>query len=145
MTFNFVNRKDSKYYEIKEIMIKQAEEEMNIKFPKELIDFYNEIGCGFLGSSKENINRIMDPTSICDFRLRRDDYEYYPDIELYDNYEDGKLIFFEQSLEALMSIEITSNSTSKIYYYDEVIANSLKEFLEKMINNELYYLDIMKK
>jgi hypothetical protein len=121
---------------------KNAEKEMGIKIPKELIQFYQEIGCGFIGSKKDNVNRIMDPMSICDFRLKRDDYEFYPDIELYDEFAD-KLVFFEQSMEALISIEITNKERAQIYYYDTVIANSLEEFLKRIIENELYYLEMI--
>ena len=143
MKFEFVKRKMATFYKITEDSISKAEEAIKIKLPKELVKFYNEIGCGFLGSSSGTyVNRLMDPISICDFRLRQDDYEFYPDIELYDNYEDGKIVFFEQSLEALFSIEVTDKERSKIYYYDLVIANSLEEFLRKMVEDELYYTKI---
>ncbi len=39
----------------------------------------------------------MDPYSIRDFRLRVNDSEFYPDIEIYDEYENNKQIFFEGS------------------------------------------------
>jgi len=44
----------------------------------------------------------MDPYSIRDSRLRTNDYEFYPDIEIYDEFEDNKLIFFEGSESALI-------------------------------------------
>ena len=46
-------------------------------FPKLLRDFYLEIGYGFIGSKVGNINRIMDPVSVLDFRLRQNDFEFY--------------------------------------------------------------------
>ncbi len=143
MKFDFVKRDVSIFYEIKDEMIEKAEKELSIKISKELIQFYHEIGCGFIGSSKGNVNRLMDPISVCDFRLRQDDYKFYPDIELYDDYEENKLVFFEQSMEALMSIEITDKEVSKVYYYDTVIADSLEEFLKEMLKNELYYIKLI--
>ena len=63
-------------------------------FPKLLRDFYLEIGYGFIGSKVENINRIMDPESVLDFRLKQNDFEFYPDIEIYDEFAEDKLVFF---------------------------------------------------
>lgn len=40
-----------------------------MKFPKELKDFYKEIGYGFLeASDRFFFNRFMDPFSVSDFR-----------------------------------------------------------------------------
>lgn len=143
MRFDFVKSKDSTYYEISDKMIEKSEKELNIKMPKELIRFYREIGCGFIGSSKGNVNRLMDTISVCDFRLRQGDYEFYPNIELYDDYEENKLVFFEQSMESLMSIEVNDKEISKVYYYNTVIANSLEEFLKEMMRDELYYIKLI--
>jgi len=44
----------------------------------------------------------MDPYSVRDFRVRENDFEFYPDIEIYDEFENNKLIFFEGSESALM-------------------------------------------
>ena len=75
------------------------------------------------------------------FRLRQGDFEFYPDIEIYDEYENGKLIFFEGSESALISIELTNDTSSKIYYYDVKIADSLEEFLIKIQEEDNYYLN----
>ena len=145
MKFNFIRNEKSSYYEVTDDMISQAENEMKLKLPNDLILFYREVGYGFLGSENGNANRLMDPVSVCDFRLRQYDYEFFPDIHVYDSYEDGKLVFFEQNVQSLMSIEITDNETSRIYYYDTVIANSLEEFMNNMANDEYYYFDIFEK
>ena len=141
MKFDFVRIDTSIYEKINDGSIEMAEKEMGFKFPKELVDFYNEVGCGFVGGSGMNNNRLMGPISVCDFRLRQYDYEFYPDINAYDEYEENKLIFFEQNLSSLISIGIEGNAESKIYYYDIEIASSLKEFLEKMIEDETYFSD----
>ena len=56
-------------------------------------------------------------------------------------YEDGKLIFFEGSESALISIELTDDNKSNIFYYDVKIADSLEEFLIKIQEDDNYYLE----
>lgn len=85
----------------------------------------------------------MDPYSVRDFRLRVNDFEFYPDIEIYDEFENNKLIFFEANETALMSIELNEKDKSAIYYYDIQIANSLEEFLTKIQEDDKYYLDLL--
>ncbi len=50
-----------------------------LSFPKELRKFYMELGYGFLKGDSGNINRLMDPLSVRDFRLKQNDFEYFPD------------------------------------------------------------------
>lgn len=129
--------KENSFYPVTESEIKEVEKKLNLKFPRELVNFYIEVGYGFIKGSEFNINRIMDPYSVRDFRLRINDFEFYPDIEIYNEFENEKLIFFEGSESALMSIDLNEKNSSPIYYYDIQIATSLEEFLrkiEKMIN-----------
>ncbi|WP_077302425.1 SMI1/KNR4 family protein [Virgibacillus pantothenticus] len=144
MSYGFikVNKKNS-FYPVTENEIKEVEKELDLKFPKELVNFYIEVGYGFIKGSEFNINRIMDPYSVRDFRLRVNDFEFYPDIEIYDEFENNKLIFFEGSESALMSIELNENNRSAIYYYDIQIATSLEEFLRKIEENDKYYLELL--
>ena len=126
MSYEFIKENQEKnFYPVTENEIKEVEKELDLKFPKELINFYIEVGYGFIKGSEFNINRIMDPYSVRDFRLRVNDFEYYPDIEIYEEFENNKLIFFEGSESALMSIELNENNRSAVYYYDIQIANSL--------------------
>lgn len=108
-------------------------------FPKLLRKFYLEIGYGFIGSKVGNINRIMDPASVLDFRLGQNDFEFYPDIEIYDEFEEDKMIFFEANESALISIGFGSDNSGKIYYYDVEISKNLSEFLEKLSENDTFY------
>ena len=137
-----VNEENS-FYKVTENEIKEVEKELDLKFPKELVNFYIEVGYGFIKGSEFNINRIMDPYSVRDFRLRVNDFEFYPDIEIYDDFESNKLIFFEGSESALISIELNEKSSSPVYYYDIQIATSLEEFLRKIEENDKYYLELL--
>ena len=82
----------SKFYPVKVEEIDELEKKLNLIVPKELKDLLLGIGYGFIKGSENNVNRIMDTDSIRDFRLRKGDFEFYPDIEIYDEYEDGKLM-----------------------------------------------------
>jgi hypothetical protein len=112
-------------------------------FPKLLREFYLEIGYGFIGSEVGNINRIMDPESVLDFRLRQNDFEFYPDIEIYNEFEEDKMIFFEANESALISIGFDSDNSGKIYYYDEEISKNLVEFLEKLSEDDTFYYNFL--
>lgn len=144
MGFEFIKENDeNNFYPVDENEISKVEKELELQFPEELVHFYKEIGYGFIKGSEFNFNRIMDPYSIRDFRLRINDFEFYPDIEIYDEFEDGKLIFFEGNESALMSIELNGKNKCPVYYYNVQIANSLEEFLRLIEENDQYYLEIL--
>ena len=81
----------------------------------------------------------MDPESVLDFRLRQNDFEFYPDIEIYDEFEEDKMIFFEANESVLISIGFGSDNNGKIYYYDKEISKNLGEFLEKLLEDDAFY------
>lgn len=144
MSYEFIKtNQENSFYPVTENKIKEAEKALNLKFPKELVHFYREVGYGFIKGSEFNINRIMGPYSVWDFRLRVNDFEFYPDIEIYEEFENNKLIFFEGSESALMSIELNDNNRNPVYYYDVQIATSLEDFLRKMEENDNYYLELL--
>ncbi|WP_019240863.1 MULTISPECIES: SMI1/KNR4 family protein [Bacillus] len=144
MSYEFIKaNQENSFYPVTENEIKEVEKELDLKFPKELVNFYIEVGYGFIKGSEFTINRIMDPYSVRDFRLRVNDFEFYPDIEIYAEFKNNKLIFFEGSESALMSIELNENNRSAVYYYDIQIATSLEEFLRKIEENDKYYLDLL--
>src|SRR5699024_3350230 len=144
MGFEFIKENDeNNFYPVDENEISKVEKELELQFPEELVHFYKEIGYGFIKGSEFNINRIMDPYSIRDFRLRINDFELYPDIEIYDEFEDGKLIYFEVNESALMSIEVNGKNKCPVYYYNVQIAISLEEFLRLIEENDQYYLEIL--
>ncbi|MEK4847898.1 SMI1/KNR4 family protein [Bacillus sp. FSL W8-0183] len=137
------SNKENSFFPVIEKEIMNVEKELDLKLPKELIHFYLEVGYGFIYGSEYNINRMMDPYSVRDFRLRVNDFEFYPDIEIFDKYENNKLIFFEANETALMSIELNEIDRSAVFYYDVKIADSLEEFLIKIQENDKYYLNLL--
>lgn len=144
MKYDFLkDDNQNKFYPVKIEELNEVEKVLNLNIPKELKDLLLEVGYGFINGSECNVNRIMDTESLRDFRLRKGDFEFYPDIEIYDEYEEGKLIFFEGSESALISIEVTDDNLSNIFYYDVKIADSLEAFLIKIQEDDNYYLDML--
>ncbi len=143
MRYDFVaNQQDNQFYPVCEADIEEVEGALGLKFPFELRKFLLEVGYGFIQGSEYNINRIMGPSSIRDARLKVNDFEFYPDIELYEDLEEGKLLFFEANESALLLIEISEEQNNAIYYDDIKIADSLEEFLEKVMEDDNYYIDL---
>ncbi|MBP2966767.1 SMI1/KNR4 family protein, partial [Acinetobacter baumannii] len=119
-----LDNKENKFYSVSNNEIVEVEKTLALKFPEELKKFYQEIGDGFIKGSQYNINRIMDPYSIRDFRLKQNDYEYFPDIDIYDDLTD-ELIFFEANETAMLSIKLSGDSKNEIYYEEFKIADTL--------------------
>lgn len=125
----------STFYEVDCKDIKSAEDRMQLSFPSELKYFYMSHGYGFLDSSHGNFNRIMDPSSVADFRLQENEYENMESIEIYNSDMD-KLIFFEVSEGLYLSIELTTKYKQKVFLMDKVLSNSLEEFFENYTKDE---------
>lgn len=133
----------NQFYPVKLDEIKNSESKLAIQIPELLKEFYVKVGYGFLKSKVANINRIMDPESVLDFRLRQHDFEFYPDIEIYNQFEDDKLVFFEANEVALLSIGFAAENKGKIYYYDKEISPNLVEFLERLMEDDTFYYDLI--
>ena len=133
----------NQFYPVKLDKIRDSESKLGIQIPELLKEFYVEVGYGFLKSKVDNINRIMDPESVLDFRLRQYDFEFYPDIEIYKQFEEDKLVFFEANEVALLSIGFAAENKGKIYYYDKEIAPNLVEFLEQLMGDDTFYYDLI--
>jgi len=93
--------------------------------------------------TKQGINRLMDPSSIADFRLGEGIYVNDPDRVIYDN--DKLLVFFEVSEGTYLTMDFTNVSRNDeeqcpIYYFDEKIADSLYEFLVRMDSGTDYFI-----
>jgi len=142
MDFGFVKKENSHFLDVSAESIAILEKHLNARIPRELSIFYETIGYGFLDVKKFNINRVMDPISVLEFRTRTGDYEHYPYIEGYEKYEENKIVFFEQNESAYLSIELTENENARVYYYDTVIAKSLYEFFSNMVEDDRYYLEL---
>jgi hypothetical protein len=67
-----------KFYPVGKREVEEAEQRLNRTFPKELREFYLQIGYGFMCINQStSINRIMSPHSIADLILGEDIWEDY--------------------------------------------------------------------
>lgn len=118
--------------------IRSAEQRMGICFPNDLKFLYSNMGYGFVINEEGAINRLIDPETCADIRLREDIYEFDPDLELYSISEENKLIFFEVNEGVYLSIGLDDE---RIYYLNDMIANSLEEFIVSISNNPDYWCE----
>lgn len=124
-----------KAYKVEQNEIIEAEKRMGITIPYDLRKFYQEVGYGFVKNESGAINRLIDPLGCSDIRMREDMYEYDPDLEMYETYEENSLIFFEVNEGVYMSIGLNDG---KIYFADRVVAESLLDFLQKIVNPDYW-------
>jgi hypothetical protein len=129
------------FYKLLRDDIIKAEKRLGFIFPKELRSFYAKIGYGFLcNQTTETVDRFMDPGTVADFRLCEDIYAMNKKWEYYD---ERFMVFFEVNEDSFISIDlraVNANGICPVYYFDKKIANSLKEFLEKMDQKSNYYI-----
>ena len=131
---------ESMFYRVEEDDICRVKAETGITVPPELEKFWREVGYGFFSSDNGNVNRVMDPLSVIDFRFTQGDFEFLPDIEIYEEFGKDKLIFFEGNESAYISIGFTEDNLGKIYYYDDKIAENLQDFFERISKDDMYYV-----
>ncbi len=144
MKYDFIKSyKENIFYPVNENEILEVENKLGLRLPYDLRQFLLEVGYGFLKKSEYNINRILGPASIRDARLKVNDFEFYPDIEVYEELEEDKVIFFEANESALLLIELGNEQNNSIYYDDIKIADSLEEFLKELMKNDKYYIDLI--
>lgn len=120
-------------------------EEANIllKIPKELKIFYSIIGYGYMYNTDDSfsIDRLLSPNEFVKINLRQDYYEFDPTLEYFNlPIYQTKLIFFEVVEGNYLLIDKKDiNGKNAIYYFDEKIANSLDEFLDKFDKEGHYF------
>lgn len=113
-----------------------AELHMGIVFPKSLNTIYQNYGYGFVKNKEGAINRLLDPMTCANIRMRKDIYEFDLDLEVYLPFEKDKLLFFEVNEGVYLSMGINDE---KIYYLDRLVANDIFEFIVNISNNPDYW------
>ena len=136
---DIVDKKGNTFYALKADIVNKAQDDLGIIIPVELKEFYDQIGYGFLRSEEENFNRILDPYSLCEFRFREGQFANSPDLDIYEEDERDKLIFFEICEGVFLSIGFSKENKGKIFSGNKQIADSLREFLIKYQTNEDYW------
>ena len=134
-------KKENKFYPVIETEIVEAQINTGVIIPNDLKVFYKEVGYGFLKSEVDNFNRIMDPGSVCDFRLRQGQFDNDPELEMYVEDEKDRLFFFEICEGYYLSIGFSKNNYGKIFNGKEMIADNLGQFLTKYQDNERFFVE----
>lgn len=117
--------------------------EKKILLPKELKDFYLNVGYGLFFDSPDSyaIDKFYSPTEYCKINLRQDYYSHDPTLDLYksEKFKDY-FIFFEVVEGNYLLIDRKEiNGKNAIFYIDEKIADSLEEFLVKFDKEGHYF------
>lgn len=136
---NIVKNNENKFYKVSKSMIDEVQEDMGIILPKDLTDFYDEIGYGFLSSKRDYFNRIMDPGSVREFRFRKGQFENNAELEIYDEYERDKVVFFEICEGDYLLIGFSKDNNGRIFDGEEIIADNLEQFITKYQEDERYF------
>ena len=107
----------------------EAENELGFRFPAELDEFYSKIGYGFFHNNlQESFNRFLSPDVVAQIHLRQDQYEFDPDLELYEDQD--HIIFFEVNEGVYLTIDRSvKGDKSPVYYVLTKVSDSLEEFL----------------
>ncbi|SDG62203.1 SMI1 / KNR4 family (SUKH-1) [Selenomonas sp. WCT3] len=127
------------FFEIRNVEneIKYVEQELNFNLPLELKKLYNELGYGFISKYNDYyFNRFISPIEIYDFYKGNNEYEnderreYYP-------FDENNIIFYEVSETVFLTLKLDGDG---VYYFDEKIAKSIPDFIEKMLRHHNYYI-----
>lgn len=129
------NGLDTVFYPVTDEEITSLETELQSKLPAELADFYSQVVYDFIKKGTGKRNLFMDTYSLQDINLRRGDFEYDPDLEIYaDIYNDDKLLFFEVNEGVYLAIDKFDNKEKNaVYYFKDKIADSLEELIHKIL------------
>lgn len=114
--------------------------DLELTIPIELKEFYLKIGYGFF-DQKDTIStsNLFSPSSFKAINLREDYYEFDPELEMYEIYN-NKSLFYEVNEGMYLLIDnVSINGKNAIYYFDSKIANSLEEFLLKVDSDPHYF------
>ncbi|PAF34165.1 SMI1/KNR4 family protein, partial [Terribacillus saccharophilus] len=130
-TFDFIKFGKNKFFRLEENELLEAEERLGFALPSELRAFQLQVGYGFILGGNHAINRMMDPDTIADIKLREGIYEFDPDLDgIYE--ENDRLVFFEVNEGVYLTLGLTTNKQSPVYYFDTQIAESLEDFLREV-------------
>lgn len=125
------------FFPVSKKEIDVAEERLGFCLPQELVNFYLQIGYGFMFMHEEYaFNSLLHPSTIVAIQLREDQFETDPDLETYD---DASKILFYQVNEGIYLTMDHSKETSGIYYFGNRIAESFHDFINKLEQDSSYF------
>ena len=123
--------------------IKEAEGRLGFQFPSQLRKFFQEIGCGFLKSSPNDIsqtefniiNRFLDPDEITDLFLGEDEI-----LTPEEGFGENILPFFEVGDQLFIAIQLNSKNGNQVCWpFGDIICEDLITFTSKLAENPSFY------
>ena len=144
---------ENSFYSITEDNIKEEENRIGFCFPKELKEFWRELGCGFFRAStpeknisqKDWVNRLLPPEDIASILLEGSESELMvaPAYELYQGLKrEGDFPFFEIG-DSYDFLYMNFNKPGVYELDGNKIADSLEEFVHRLYyESPIYYLNI---
>lgn len=140
-----VNQSESKYcfYPVHKSDILKAEEQLSIKFPTELTEFYLEVGYGYIGQDEPDfMNVILHPLEIAKLASGQGFYKNMDPKDLGFYTSKSVLPFFNLGGEAeYLVLKMDGKDREKVFYFSECIANSFFEFVMRMCEKTDYFID----
>lgn len=125
------------FFSVSKEDIDVAEKSLGFCLPQGLVDFYLQIGYGFMFTHEEyTFNRLLHPSTIVAIQLREDQFEADPDLEIYDDI--SKIIFYQVNEGIYLTMD-HSKETSGIYYFENRIAESFYDFIIKLEQDSSYF------
>ncbi|MBQ3291237.1 MAG: SMI1/KNR4 family protein [Mogibacterium sp.] len=131
-----------KFIKVRQSDIDESERKLGFTIPKSLKEFYLKYGYGNIPSQGYNSNLLMHPVTAANFRLHTEEFDGFPDIELYDDYNRKYFVFFEANESLFFAVPLNGSSES-VFAGKVKVANSIPEFIFKIIENEDYYLPLI--
>lgn len=128
------------FYKVKKEDVEAAELNMDIKFPEEIVLFFDEIGYGYFYDKDECFTDVlMKPQDIADFRCGEGNYFYSEEREFLKS-ED--LVFFEVDSNCHIYIKLCGENKGNVYLGSKKIAESFKHFIQKISEKSNYFFKI---
>lgn len=112
--------------------------ETGFTFPKDLKEFWTEIGCGYVSPTDALDNALETPTNILDFYFNVGDWS---DLKIAcDFFDHDELPFFFISGLDYITIGLKEGTNlGKIYRFGQEIAPSLSDFLQCILNDATFF------
>lgn len=132
----------NQFFPLDAAKVSQAEARLGRAFPRDLVTFYNEIGCGFLRSPSTvpfqrpycYFNRFIGPNEIVDLMVGE-----HPATPA-EGFDDGEIPFFEVGEQLHL---VLRSSESELYAVcwscGEEVAPNLVEFVRRLMANPRFY------
>ncbi len=137
------NKKGNKHTFHKVNFIELLEIEKKIFIPKELKEFYINIGYGCFYDNPDSfsIDKLYSPSEYCKINLREDYYSDDPTLDFYNQEKFKNYKIFIEVVEGnyLLIDDNEKEGKNAIIYIDTKIADSLEEFLNRFDKEGHYF------